>query len=100
MPALSFRGRYSSRRAEVRSAYLLLLPVLVFFLLFITQLNDVLQYCWGKAFGRTKITPKVSPNKTWEGAIGGWVTTAAVLSVALVAAVRTPIQRASGLQRR
>ncbi len=51
---------------------------LVFFLIFITQLNDVAQYCWGKAFGKTKITPKVSPNKTWEGAIGGWITAAAV----------------------
>ena len=51
---------------------------LVFFLLFVTQLNDVAQYCWGKAFGKTKITPSVSPNKTWEGAIGGWLTAAAV----------------------
>lgn len=51
---------------------------LVFFLLLITSLNDVAQYCWGKAFGRTKITPRVSPNKTWEGAIGGWITTGAV----------------------
>lgn len=51
---------------------------LVFFLIFITQFNDVAQYCWGKAFGRHKITPKVSPNKTWEGAIGGWLTTALV----------------------
>jgi phosphatidate cytidylyltransferase len=51
---------------------------LVFLLLFITQFNDVAQYCWGKALGRRKITPKVSPNKTWEGAIGGWVTSAAV----------------------
>jgi phosphatidate cytidylyltransferase len=62
---------------------------LVFFLIFITQLNDVAQYCWGKAFGRTKITPKVSPNKTWEGAIGGWVTTAFVFF--LLAPYFTPL---------
>lgn len=52
---------------------------LVFFLLLVTQLNDVAQYCWGKAVGRTKITPAVSPNKTWEGALGGWLTTAGVI---------------------
>jgi phosphatidate cytidylyltransferase len=62
---------------------------LVFFLIFITQLNDVAQYCWGKAFGRTKITPKVSPNKTWEGAIGGWLTTAIVFY--LLAPYFTPL---------
>ncbi len=62
---------------------------LVFFLLLITQLNDVAQYCWGKALGRTKITPKVSPNKTWEGAIGGWLTTATVFY--LLAPYFTPL---------
>jgi phosphatidate cytidylyltransferase len=62
---------------------------LVFFLLFITQLNDVAQYCWGKAFGRTKITPKVSPNKTWEGAIGGWLT--AALAFYFLAPYFTPL---------
>jgi phosphatidate cytidylyltransferase len=48
---------------------------LVFFLLVATEANDVAQYIWGKLFGRHKITPTVSPNKTWEGFIGGWVTT-------------------------
>jgi phosphatidate cytidylyltransferase len=62
---------------------------LVFFLIFITQLNDVAQYCWGKAFGRTKITPTVSPNKTWEGALGGWVTTGVVFY--LLAPYFTPL---------
>ncbi|PZO52726.1 MAG: phosphatidate cytidylyltransferase [Alphaproteobacteria bacterium] len=62
---------------------------LVFFLIFITQLNDVAQYCWGKALGRTKITPSVSPNKTWEGAIGGWLTTAVVFY--FLAPVFTPL---------
>lgn len=54
---------------------------LVFFLIFITQFNDVAQYVWGKAFGRHKIIPTVSPNKTWEGAIGGFATTAIVFVV-------------------
>jgi phosphatidate cytidylyltransferase len=64
-------------------AYLLTLPVkndaagsigLVLFLLFITQFNDVSQYIWGKLFGKNKIIPKVSPNKTWEGFLGAVIT--------------------------
>jgi phosphatidate cytidylyltransferase len=52
---------------------------LVFILLAATEANDVAQYVWGKLFGRHKIIPKVSPNKTWEGFIGGWITTAALI---------------------
>lgn len=52
---------------------------LVLLLLFATEANDVLQYCWGKALGRHKIMPKVSPNKTWEGFLGGWITTSALI---------------------
>ena len=44
-------------------------------LLFLGQFNDVLQFLWGKLFGKHKITPDVSPNKTWEGFIGGLVCT-------------------------
>jgi len=62
---------------------------LVFILIATTQLNDVAQYCWGKAFGRHKISPKVSPNKTWEGAIGGFLTTAVVF--VLLAPYFTPL---------
>jgi len=54
---------------------------LVFLLLVATEANDVAQYCWGKLFGRHKIMPTVSPNKTWEGFLGGWVTTAALIWV-------------------
>jgi len=52
---------------------------LVFFLLVATEFNDVAQYVWGKLLGRHKIIPKVSPNKTWEGFIGGWISTAALI---------------------
>ena len=44
----------------------------------LTQFNDVAQYTWGKLFGRHKITPTVSPKKTWEGFLGGVATTTLV----------------------
>ncbi|RYG86109.1 phosphatidate cytidylyltransferase, partial [bacterium] len=44
---------------------------LIVFLVFVTQLSDVLQYVWGKLVGRHKIVPTLSPNKTTEGYVGG-----------------------------
>jgi phosphatidate cytidylyltransferase len=44
---------------------------LLLYLIVVVQLSDVLQYVFGKTLGRHKIVPTVSPNKTWEGAIGG-----------------------------
>ena len=44
---------------------------LLLFLIFITQINDVMQFIWGKLIGKHKILPKISPNKTWGGFIGG-----------------------------
>ena len=32
---------------------------------------DTLAYCAGMLFGRHKMAPKLSPKKTWEGAVGG-----------------------------
>ena len=51
---------------------------LLLFVVFITEMNDNFQFTWGKLFGRFKVIPKVSPNKTWEGLIGGVVTTVVV----------------------
>jgi len=47
---------------------------LIFFLVVVVQSSDVFQYVWGKLLGNHKIAPKVSPSKTWEGLIGGVVT--------------------------
>ena len=55
---------------------------LVLLLILLTELNDIAQYVWGKLCGRHAIVPSVSPNKTWEGFIGGFLTTA-VLAVLL-----------------
>ena len=37
----------------------------------VTWLSDTFAFFCGKAFGRHKLYPSVSPKKTWEGAIGG-----------------------------
>jgi phosphatidate cytidylyltransferase len=52
--------------------------LLLFYLLTVVQISDVLQYVFGKLFGRRKVAPNVSPSKTWEGLIGGGLSAAAV----------------------
>ena len=51
---------------------------LLFFFILIVQMNDVFQYLWGNLFGRRAIAPVISPNKTWEGFIGGLISSTAV----------------------
>ena len=50
----------------------------LFFLIAVVQLSDVLQYIFGKLFGRHKVAPRVSPSKTWEGLIGGGLSATAI----------------------
>jgi phosphatidate cytidylyltransferase len=55
---------------------------LIYFLVTITQASDVLQYLWGKAIGRHRVAPTVSPGKTVEGLLGG-VTSSLLLGAAI-----------------
>lgn len=48
------------------------------FLVVLTEADDIFQAIIGRAFGahkRHRITPTISPNKTWEGLIGGMLVT-------------------------
>ncbi|MEO1222772.1 MAG: phosphatidate cytidylyltransferase [Pseudomonadota bacterium] len=65
------------------------------YLVILTQLNDVAQYLWGKAIGKTKAAPSVSPNKTVEGFLGGLGST--LVLAALLAPVLTPFDQLTAL---
>jgi phosphatidate cytidylyltransferase len=57
---------------------------LVMTLLAIVWAADVGAYTFGRAFGRFKLAPAVSPGKTWEGLGGGLVAAAAAAWVAAI----------------
>lgn len=44
----------------------------ILFLLFSVPLCDVAAFTFGKIFGRHKMRPAISPNKTWEGSLGAF----------------------------
>ncbi len=67
---------------------------LLFFFVLVAQISDVLQYVWGKTLGRHKIAPAVSPNKTWEGFIGGILSATLIGTALWWATPFTPLQAA------
>ncbi|HDS9358563.1 TPA: phosphatidate cytidylyltransferase [Enterobacter chengduensis] len=97
---------------------LLMLPIpgyehqnikLLLFLMIVVQISDVLQYVFGKLMGKRPIAPRLSPNKTVEGFVGGigtatlvgtllwWITPFAPWQAALISLAITLLGFAGGL---
>lgn len=56
-------------------------PLFLLSIMVIVWIADIGAYISGKAFGRHKLAPSISPGKSWEGVIGGWI---AVLLAAVI----------------
>ena len=70
----SFLSVLAFRATPAGVVYTYLIPLCVFVFLWI---NDTGAYCCGSLLGKHKLFPRVSPGKSWEGSIGGFIFVAA-----------------------
>jgi phosphatidate cytidylyltransferase len=69
-------------------------PEMVLWMLLLVFAADIGAFFAGRSFGRHKMAPRVSPGKTWEGAVGGLV---AVVLVAVVGTLHFGLPVAAGV---
>jgi phosphatidate cytidylyltransferase len=69
-------------------------PEMVLWMLLLVFAADIGAYFAGRSLGRHKLAPRVSPGKSWEGAVGGF---AAVALVALVGCLHFGLPVAAGV---
>ncbi len=67
---------------------------LLLYLVIVDQMSGVLQFVWDKLIGKNKIAWRVSPNKTWEGSLGGVLSATALGTAMWWATPFTPLQSA------
>jgi len=65
-------------------------PLYLLSVMVLVWIADIGAYFSGKAFGRRKLAPSISPGKSWEGAIGGCLAVLLLSIVTIVAAPSVP----------
>ena len=65
-------------------------PSHILFMFVLTWTFDTFAYLFGVRFGKTKIMPSVSPKKSWEGFVGGFIFT--IISAYLTASYLPSIE--------
>jgi phosphatidate cytidylyltransferase len=58
-------------------------PLYLFSIMAIVWVADIGAYFSGKAFGKHKLAVTISPGKSWEGAIGGWLAVLALSAIVI-----------------
>jgi len=79
--AVSFLGAFFIPLALMHMVYIRDLPhgfKLICFLFIVTWVGDTGAYAVGKAIGKYKLSPNISPKKTIEGALAGFITAVGV----------------------
>ena len=71
-----FFGLLTEIRSQPHGFFLLTMAILI------PVITDIGAYFCGKRFGKHKLAPVISPKKTWEGSVGGTVSTVVLLTFA------------------
>jgi phosphatidate cytidylyltransferase len=69
--------------------------LLLLYLMLVVQISDVMQYVFGKLFGKHKLAPLVSPSKTVEGLVGGGLAAVGIGAAMYWITPFTPLQSAA-----
>ena len=83
---LFYAGLSGISFAALRDAYGLLAIIFIFAVVWGT---DIMAYFTGRAIGGPKLAPRISPGKTWSGAIGGTISAVIFGSIVILLASET-----------